>query len=186
MKLFIKNMVCRRCKLLVQDELKQLGFPFAKVDLGTAEILGNLSNAQHRALKINLLKSGLELLEDKRKILIEKIKNVVIEMVHYDDELPIVCYSNYISTKIGLDYTYLANVFSEDIGVTIQQFIIKHKIERVKQLMMDDGLNLTEASYKLHYSSVAHLSSQFKKVTGVTPSAFMQHMYKKHISLEEV
>ncbi len=186
MKLYIKYMVSLRCKMMVKEELKQLGLNFVVVELGTIEILENLSADQRRQLKENLLKSGLELLDDKKSILIEKIKNVITEMVHYSDELPKVNYSDYISEKLGYDYTYLANTFSEVKGITIQQYIIIHKIERVKELLIYDELSLTEISYKMHYSSVAHLSNQFKKITGLTPTFFKQLKDKRKQNLEDL
>jgi AraC-like DNA-binding protein len=128
----------------------------------------------------------LELLDDKRSILIEKIKNVITELIHYSDELPRVNYSDYISEKLGYDYTYLSNIFSEVKGTTIQQFIIINKIERVKELLLYDELNLTEIAYKLHYSSVAHLSNQFKKITGLSPSFFKQLKQKRKGNLENL
>src|SRR4029078_6161347 len=133
-----------------------------------------------------LLKSGLELLDDKRSILIERIKNVITEMIHYSDELPTQNYSDYISEKLEYDYTYLSNIFSEVKGITIQQFIIIHKIERVKELLLYDELNLTEISYKLHYSSVAHLSNQFKKITGLSPSFYKKLKQKRKENLENL
>jgi AraC-like DNA-binding protein len=163
MKLYIKYMVSLRCKMMVKEELKKLGLNYIIVDLGMVEILEDITQEQREQLGKNLLKSGLELLEDKKSILIEKIKNLIIEMIHYSDELPNMNYSDYISEKLGYDYTYLANTFSEVKGITIQQFIIIHKIERVKELILYDELNLTEISYKLNYSSPAHLSNQFKK-----------------------
>jgi AraC-like DNA-binding protein len=186
MKLYIKYMVSQRCKIMVKEELKKLGLHFVVVDLGAVEIMEDLTRQQHDELKTNLLESGLELLDDKKSILIEKIKNVIIEMVHYSGELPEVNYSHFISEKLGYDYTYLANVFSEIQGTTIQQYIIVNKIERVKELLLYDELNLTEISYKLNYSSVAHLSNQFKKVTGLTPSYFKQLRHKKRTMLEDV
>jgi AraC-like DNA-binding protein len=185
-KLYIKYMVSLRCKMVVKEELKKLGLRHAVVDLGTVEVVDDITEAQRETLKINLLKSGLELLDDKRSILIEKIKNVVTEMVHYNDELPKVNYSDYISEKLGYDYTYLANIFSEVKGTTIQQYIINHKIERVKEFLLYDELNLTEISYKLGYSSVAHLSNQFKKVTGLTPTFFKNLKHKRRSTLEDV
>jgi AraC-like DNA-binding protein len=156
------------------------------VDLGVVEILEDISAEQRVQFKKNLIKSGLELLDDKRSILIEKIKNVIIEMIHYSDELPKVNYSDYVSEKLGHDYTYLANMFSEVKGITIQQFIIIHKIERVKEMLIYDELNLTEISYKLHYSSVAHLSNQFKKITGLTPTFYKQLKNKRKQNLEDI
>ena len=179
MKIYIKYMVSLRCKMMVKEELRKLGLDHAIVELGTVEILGNCTRDQLEQLNKNLLKSGLELLDDKKSILIEKIKHVIIEMIHYMDELPKVNYSEYISNKLGYDYTYLANTFSEVKGITIQHYIITHKIEKVKELLLYDELSLAEISYKLHYSSPAHLSNQFKKVTGLTPS-FYKKMKQKH------
>lgn len=186
MKLYIKYMVSLRCKILVKDELKKLGLHYVIVDLGVIEILEDITSQQRQQLDENLRKSGLELLDDSRNILVERIKNVIIEMVHYSDELPQVNYSDYISEKLGHNYTYLSNIFSEVKGITIQQFIITHKIERVKELLMYDELSLKEISYKLHYSSVAHLSAQFKKVTGLTPSFYKQIGRKRKSNLEDM
>jgi AraC-like DNA-binding protein len=186
MNLYIKYMVSLRCKMMVKEELKMLGLHYVSVDLGMVEIMEEMTPEQHDLLKKNLLKSGLELLDDKRAILIEKIKNVIIEMIHYSDELPTDNYSEYISKKLDYDYTYLSNIFSEVKGITIQQFIINHKIERVKELLLYEELNLTEISYKLHYSSVAHLSNQFKKVTGLSPSFYKQLKQKRKGNLESL
>lgn len=186
MKLYIKYMVSLRCKMMVKEELKKLGLKYVVVDLGMVEILEDITSQQRDELGKNLLKSGLELLDDKKSILIEKIKNVIIELIHYTNELPDVNYSDYISEKLGYDYTYLANTFSEVKGITIQQFIIIHKIERVKELLLYDELNLTEISYKLHYSSVSHLSNQFKKITGLTPTFYKQLKNKRNSNLENV
>ena len=163
-------MVSERCKMMVREELKKLGIGYVEVDLGVIELLEDISSDQREMLKTSLMTSGLELLDDKRSILVESIKNVITEMIHYTDEKPSVNYSVYISEKLGYDYTYLANVFSEVKGITIQQFIILNKIERVKELLIYDELSLTEIAYRLHYSSVAHLSNQFKKITGLTPT----------------
>ena len=179
-------MVSLRCKMLVKEELKKLGLQYVAVDLGMVEILEDMTETQHDELKENLLKSGLELLDDKKSILIEKIKNVITEMVHYSDEVPKVNFSDYISGKLNYDYTYLSNLFSEVKGITIQHFIIIHKIERVKELLLYDELNLSEISSKLHYSSVAHLSNQFKKVTGLSPSFFKQMKQKRDGNLENL
>ncbi|WP_299434201.1 AraC family transcriptional regulator [uncultured Aquimarina sp.] len=179
-------MVSLRCKLMVKEELKKLGLHYVIVELGIIEVLENITNQQRVQLKRNLSKSGLELMDNKKSILIEKIRNVIIEMIHYTDELPKVNYSDFISKKIGYDYTYLANIFSEVKGITIQQFIIIHKIERVKELLIYDELNLTEISHKLHYSSVAHLSNQFKKVTGLTPTFYKQLKEKRKQNLEDL
>ena len=167
-------MVSNRCKFAVKEALTKLGLHFIIVDLGEVEIMEELEEEQMEQLKIALLGIGLELIDDKRAILIEKIKNVITEMVHYSEELPTNNYSDYISEKLNYDYTYLSNLFSEVKGITIQQFIIIHKIERAKELLIYNEFNLTEISYKLNYSSVAHLSNQFKKITGLSPSHFKQ------------
>ncbi len=179
-------MVSLRCKMMVKEELKKLGIEYAIVDLGVVEILENISNEQRDQLKISLENSGLELLGDKRSILVEKIKNVITEMIHYTDEIPKVNYSDFISEKLGYDYTYLANTFSEVKGITIQQFIILNKIERVKELLIYKELNLTEIAYRLHYSSVAHLSGQFKKITGLTPTFYKSIARKRRGNLENL
>lgn len=172
--------------MMVKEELKKLGIWYVVVDLGVIEILEDITSEQGKQLKINLLKSGLELLDDKRSILVESVKNVIVEMIHYSDEVPKVNYSDFISEKLGYNYTYLANVFSEVKGITIQQFIIINKIERVKELLLYDELSLTEISYRLHYSSVAHLSNQFKKITGLTPTFYKGIANKRRGNLEEV
>jgi AraC-like DNA-binding protein len=172
--------------MIVKEELLALGLKYVVIDLGMVEILEDITQEQHDLLKTNLRKSGLELLDDKRSILIEKIKSVVVEMIHNSDELPKVNYSDYISEKLGYDYTYLSNIFSEVKGTTIQNFIIIHKIEKVKELLLYDELNLTEISYKLHYSSVAHLSNQFKKITGLSPSFYKQLKQKRMGNLENM
>lgn len=186
MKLYIKYMVSLRCKLVVKDALESLGLHFVILELGIVEIMQDLTEAQHTQLYEMLLKSGLELMDDKKSVLIEKIKNIIIEMVHYSDELPKVTYSDYISEKMALDYTYLSKLFSEVRGITIEHFIIAHKIERVKELLLYDELNLTQISYIMNYSSVSHLSKQFKKVTGLTPSFFKKLKEKKRIALENI
>jgi AraC-like DNA-binding protein len=186
MKLYIKYMVSLRCKMMVKEELKKLGLQYATVDLGTVELLDDITQDQRNLLKTNLLRSGLELLDDKRSILIEKIKDLIVEMIHYSDELPVVNYSDYISEKLQHDYTYLSNTFSEVKGITIQHFIIMHKIEKVKELLLYDELNLTQISYKLHYSSIAHLSNQFKKITGLSPSFFKKLKQKRKNNLENL
>lgn len=179
MKLFIKYMVSIRCKMVVKAELEKLGLHYLVVDFGEVEIAERLTEDKREQLKNALLKSGLALMDDKKAILIEKIKAVIIELVHYADDKPKTNFSDHLTEKLAYDYTYLANLFSEVTGVTIEYFIIAHKIERVKELLIYDELNLTEISYKLNYSSVAHLSTQFKKVTGLTPSFFKQLKIKK-------
>ncbi|MDB5201333.1 MAG: transcriptional regulator, AraC family [Ferruginibacter sp.] len=172
--------------MMVKAELKKLGINYVIVELGMVEMLEHISPEQNEALRRNLLASGLELLDDKKTILIEKIKNVIIDMVHNHEELPATNYSVYISEKLDYDYTYLANIFSETQGVTIQQYIIIHKIERAKELIIYDEINLTEIAEKLGYSSVAHLSNQFKKITGLTPTFFKSLKQQKRIQLENL
>jgi len=186
MKLYIKYMVSLRCKMLVKSELEKLGLTCASVDLGMVVIRERISKEQLETFNQNLKKAGLELLDDKKNILVEKIKAVIIEMIHYSDEVPKVNDSDYISEKLKYDYTYLSNTFSEVKGMTIQQYIILHKIERVKELLIYDELTLTEIAYKLHYSSVAHLSNQFKKVTGLTPTYFKELKEKRGRTLEDL
>jgi len=179
-------MVSNRCKMAVKDELKKLGLHFVVVDLGEVDIMEDLSVEKREQLKNGLFSAGLELMDDKRSVLIERIVNVITEMIHHSDEIPKVNYSDFISEKLNYDYTYLSNIFSEVKGITIQQFIIIHKIERAKELLLYDELNLTEISYKLHYSSVAHLSNQFKKITGLSPSHFKQLKDRKRTPIEEI
>jgi AraC-like DNA-binding protein len=178
-------MVSSRCKMLVKEELKKLNLHYI-VDMGSVDIMENITSEQREQIRIALLESGLELMDDKKAVLIEKIKNVIIEMVHYTDEQPKTNFSDYLSEKLGHGYTYLANLFSEVEGTTIEKFIISHKIERVKELIIYDELNLTEIAWMMHYSSVAHLSNQFKKVTGLSPSHFKQLKNKRRSPIEEI
>jgi AraC-like DNA-binding protein len=172
--------------MVVKSELEKLGLHYLIVDLGEVELKESISQEQKDLLNLALKKSGLELMDDKKSMLIEKIKNIIVELVHYSDDQPKVNFSDYISERLNHDYTYLANLFSEVEGTTIEQFFISHKIERVKELLVYDELNLTEIAFKLHYSSVAHLSNQFKKVTGLTPSHFKQLRHKRRTMLENV
>lgn len=186
LKLYIKYMVSNRCKMAVKEELKKLGLHFMVVDLGEVDIMETISMNQRDQLKTALLSSGLELMDDKKAMLIEKIKNVIIEMVHHSDEVIKINFSNYLSEKLNHDYTYLANLFSEVQGTTIEQFLISHKVERIKELIIYGELNITEIAWKMNYSSVAHLSNQFKKVTGLSPSHFKQLKDKRRSPLEEI
>ena len=172
--------------MLVKSELDNLELGYKTVDLGEVELEENISDQKREELKQALLRSGLVLMEDKKSILVEKIKTVIIEMVHYSDELPKVNYSVYISQKLNLNYTYMANLFAEVKGTTIEQFIIIHKIERVKELIIYDELTLTEIAELMQYSSVAHLSKQFKRITGLTPSHFKQLKNKRRNPLEDL
>jgi YesN/AraC family two-component response regulator len=186
MKLLIKNMVSLRCKLIVKSELEKMHLRYSVVELGEVEILDEPSPQQQQELRTSLLKFGLELLEDKKSMLIEKIKNIVVEMIHYSDEPPMLNFSAYLAEKLNYDYNYLSNLFSEVKGTTIEHFIIAHKIERAKELLIYNELTLTEIAGKLHYSNVAHLSNQFKKVTGLTPTFFKKMKHKRLIALENL
>jgi AraC-like DNA-binding protein len=186
LKLYIKYMVSARCKMAVKEEMNKLGLHFVLVDLGVVDIMENISQEQRDQLKEGLQNSGLELMDDKKAVLIERIRNIIIEMVHYYKELPKTNFSDFLSEKLNYDYTYLANLFSEVQGTTIEKFIIAHKIERVKELIIYDELNLTEIAWLMHYSSVAHLSNQFKKITGLTPSHFKQLKNKRRQAIEDI
>jgi len=179
-------MVSNRCKMAVKEELKKLGLHYILVELGEVDIMETISNEQREELKAGLIDSGLELMDDKRAVLIEKIKNVIVEMVHHSDEMIKTNFSDYLSEKLNHDYTYLANLFSEVQGTTIEHFIINHKIERIKELIIYDELNITEIAWKMNYSSVAHLSNQFKKVTGLSPSHFKQLKDKRRNQIEDI
>jgi len=179
-------MVCIRCKMVLKDELTKLGLHYTAVELGEVEVVENISVKQHDQLKAGLLKWGLELMDDKKSVLIQKIKNVIVELVHYSEEPLTVNFSEFLSSKLNHDYTYLSNLFSEVQGITIEKFIITHKIERVKELLVYNELNLTQIAALLHYSSVAHLSTQFKKTTGLTPSHFKQLKEKRRSMLDDV
>ena len=179
-------MVSLRCKMIVKAVLEKLNLHFNILELGEVEIKEELSPETHEELRSALLKYGLEVMEDKKSILIEKIKNIIIEMIHYSDEQPLTNFSTYLSEKLGYDYKYMSNLFSEVKGTTIEHYIISHKIERAKELLIYNELNLTEIAWKLHYSSVAHLSNQFKKVTGLTPSFFKKMKHKRLNALENL
>lgn len=172
--------------MIVKSELEKYGLHFIIVELGEVEISEELSSQELSTLNRSLLRFGLEIMEDKKSMLVEKIKNIIVEMVHYSDEEPILNFSSYLSEKLGYDYRYLSNLFSEVKGTTIEQYIIAHKIELAKELLLYNELTLTEIAAKLHYSNVAHLSTQFKKVTGLTPSFFKQMKHKRLIALENL
>jgi len=172
--------------MFVKEELEKLNLNYISVDLGVVEVQDNITDEQIEMFANRLMKGGLELLDDKKNILVEKIKNVIIEMIHFSDELPKVNDSDYISEKLNYDYTYLSNTFSDVKGMTIQKYIIMNKIERVKELLLYDELSLTEIAWKLNYSSVAHLSNQFKKITGLTPTYFKELKHKRERNLENI
>jgi AraC-like DNA-binding protein len=179
-------MVSARCKMLVKEELMKLGLHFILVDMGVVDIMENITTVQRDQIRIALLKSGLELMDDKKAMLIEKIKNVIIEMIHYKDETPKMNFSDYLSGKLNYDYTYLANLFSDMQGITIEKFIIFHKIERIKELIIYDELSLKEIAWNMHYCSVSHLSNQFKMITGLSPSHYKNLKNKRRIPIEEI
>ena len=172
--------------MVVKEELKTLGLSYFSISLGEVELMKPIQPAEREKIRAALLKSGLELMDDKKSIIIEKIKDIIVEMVHYEEDLPKVNFSDYLSEKLNYSYTYLANLFSETEGTTIEHFIIIHKIERVKELIIYDELSLTEIADKLHYSSISHLSNQFKKITGLTPSFFKSLKDKKRNNLENL
>jgi AraC-like DNA-binding protein len=179
-------MVCIRCKMLVKDELNRLGLQCARVEFGEAETFQDLTVSQREKFRSALLRLGLELMDDKKSVLIQRIKNCIIELVHYSEEPLGINFSAYLSRELRHDYTYMANLFSEVQGSTIEKFFITHKIERVKELLVYNELNLTEIAYKMHYSSLAHLSAQFKKITGLTPSHFKKLKDKRRSMLEDL
>lgn len=172
--------------MFVKDELKKLGLHFIVVDLGEVEIMEEISDEQKEQLNDGLLVQGLELMDDKKAILIEKIKNTIVKMVHDADEGIKVNFSDYISEKLNQNYTYLSNIFAEVVGTTIEQFIISHKVEKIKELIMYGELTISEIAWKMNYSSVQHLSTQFKKVTGLSPSHFKGLKDKRRNPLEEL
>ena len=179
-------MVCIRCQIVVKYELEKLGLHHTKVELGETEIMEELTDEQRETLGNSLKEIGLELLDDKKNIMVEKIKNLIIELVHYNTDQIKTNLSDYLSEKLNHNYTYLSNLFSEVKGITIEKFYLTSKIERAKELLVYDELNLTEIAWKLHYSSVAHLSNQFKKMTGLTPSHFKNLKRKQRPSSENM
>jgi AraC-like DNA-binding protein len=170
----------------VRSELDKLGLEYKSIELGEVQLAEPITEEKRETLKEELHKSGLELMIDKKAILIEKIINIVVEMVHYSEEIPRVNFSDFLSEKLGQDYHKLAELFSRTKGMTIEHFIILHKVERIKELIIYDQLSLTEIAYKMHYSSVAHISKQFKQVTGFTPTFFKTMLKRKRQNLEDI
>lgn len=170
--------------MVVKSELEKLGLHYSRVELGQAEVTDPISKEQMDSLKIAFKNAGLELLEDNKSILVEAIITSIIELVHYTEKQIKINLSDYLSEKLNHNYTYLSNLFSEVKGTTIEKYYLAQKIERVKELLVYDELNLTEIAWKLHYSSVAHLSNQFKKITGLTPSNFKNLKSNKATSQE--
>lgn len=185
-KLFIKNMVCNRCIMVVEEELKKFGLNPEKVILGEAELEKDPTPEQKEELEKALSNLGFELIDDKKSRIIEKIKNVIIDLVHHQESDNKFNLSDVLSRKLNHDYNYLSNLFSEVEGTTIEKYFIAQKIEKVKELLVYDELSLSEIAFQLNYSSVAYLSNQFKKVTGLTPSHFKQIREEKRKSLDTV
>jgi AraC-like DNA-binding protein len=179
-------MVSPRCKIAVKEELKKFGLHFVILDLGEVDVMEDITLEQREQLKANLLLSGFELMDNKKAVLIEKIKSIIIEMIHHTSDVLKINFSDFLSEKLNYNYTYLANLFSETQGSTIEHFIIEHKVERIKELIIYGELNMTEIAWKMNYSSVAHLSNQFKKVTGLPPSHFKQLKDKKRKPIEDI
>ena len=177
-------MVCIRCQMVVKAELEKLGLQYTDVKIGEANVTGDVQPEQLETLKTDLKKAGLVLMDNKKSVLVEKIKSAIIELVHYREDQIKVNLSDFLSEKLNYDYTYLANLFSEVKGITIEKFYLTHKIEKVKELIVYDELNLSEIAYRMHYSSVAHLSNQFKKYTGLTPTHFKKLKIERRDTLE--
>ena len=186
MRLFIKNMVSTRCKMVVKAELDKLGLHHTMIELGEAEIIEEIPEAQYKLLDSSLRDWGLELMDDRQAVLAEKIKTIIIALIHSDQTELRINLSDHLSEKLNHNYTYLSNLFSKIKGTTIEKYYLSHKIERVKELLIYDELSLTEIAYKMHYSSVAHLSNQFKKMTGLTPSHFKNLRHKRTIMMEDL
>jgi AraC-like DNA-binding protein len=186
MKLHIKNMVSDRCKIIVRTELQKLGIPFSKVELGEVEILGYINKEQQNRINATLKNLGFELLQDKKSIQIESVKNCIVEMVHYSEQQPKIKFSVFLSQRLNHDYTYLSNIFSENQGISIECYLLNQRLERIKELLFYDELNISEIAEKLHFSSTGHLSNQFKKMTGLTPSQYKHLSLKRRKPLEDV
>lgn len=179
-------MVSNRCLLIVKSELDKFGFHYRNLVYGEVEVEEDVGSDILNRLNVELNRSGLALIHDNRSILIEKIKVCVIDLIHYQDTQLKINFSDYLSEKLNYDYTYLANIFSENLGITIEHFLLNHRIERVKELLVYDELNITEIAYKMHYSSAAHLSNQFKKMTGMTPSHYKHLKLKRRTPIENI
>ncbi len=186
MTLYVKNMVCSRCKMIVRDELVKLGIDFLSVELGEIQVKNELTAKQLENLNNGLKNYGFELIGDKKSRIIEKIKNEVVKLIHHSNSNIKVNLSNFIADKLHYDYTYLSNLFSEVEGTTIEKYFIAQRIEKVKELLVYNELSLSEISDRLGYSSVAYLSSQFKKITGLTPSYFKTLKNHKRKNIEEL
>jgi len=186
MKLYIKNMVSTRCKIIVKSELEALGLNCVAIELCEVEIMEDISEAKQSALNKILEESGFSIITERNMILVEKIKTIIIELIHYNEKQLVINLSDYLSIKLKYSYTYLANLFSKSQGETIEHFYIGHKIEKAKELLVYSDMNITEIADELNYSSAAHLSNQFKKITGLTPSQYKQLMPVRHKSFEQI
>lgn len=186
MKLYIKSMVCNRCKMVVQNELEKLGYQVNSVELGEVDIVGEMSDLQKSTVEQHLQTFGFELIDDRKSRTIEKIKSLIIDLVHHHDSQLQTNLSDYLSQHLSQEYSVLSTLFSEVEGKTIEKFFISQKIEKVKELIIYDELSLSEIADRLHYSSVAHLSNQFKKVTGFTPSYFKSLKFRKRTQLDKL
>lgn len=187
MKLFIKNMVCNRCKMVVRSELEKLGLHPLTVELGEAEIVEKTVPANKQfLLNTRFNELGFELISDRKSRIIEKVRNTIVQLVHHSDEWPKVNLSEYIVREVGMDYSYISNLFSQETGTTIEQYAINQRIERAKELLLYDELSLSEIAFRLHYSSASHFSRQFRKVTGITPSQFRQSNQQQRIPIEHL
>jgi AraC-like DNA-binding protein len=171
-------MVCTRCKLFVKNELEKLGLNYVRIELGEVEVKEHIPESQRELLNASLRMAGLELIDDHKSVLVEKIKTTIIDLVYHNDKQLKINLSDHLCEKLNHNYTYLSNLFSKSNDTTIEQYYLEHKIEKVKELLIYDELNLTEIAFDMHYSSVAHLSNQFKKMTGLTPSQFKNLRHK--------
>jgi len=179
-------MVSIRCKMIVKAELEKLGIQFSKVELGEVELLGKVSQDQLEKLNVALKLTGLEIMYDTQKILVERIKSIIIELIYINDDQIKINLTDYLCEKLNHNYMYLSRLFSKVMGTTIEQFYLINKMDRVKELLVYDKLSLTEIAFKLNYSSVSHLSNQFKRMTGLTPSHFKNLKSKKRIALGDL
>lgn len=186
MKIYVKNMACESCKIFVKEALEELDIAAIKIDLGEIEVKEELTTTEKKKLNSKIKKAGLELLEKKEGILIEKIRSVIIDYVYNSDEKPVIKFSVLLSEKLNHSYTYLANFFSEIEASTIEQYVISLKVERIKELIILEEHTLSAIAFKLHYSSVSHLSNQFKKATGLTPSHFKRLKEKRRITIQNI
>jgi len=186
MKLYIKNMVCPRCIEAVRSVLTEAGAEVRSVTLGEAEIAGEMDAGRKRIIAARLEKSGFELLEDRRSRIISAVKNGIVELIYSGEVVPAVNLSEYLSQRLHLEYKYISTLFSETEGRSIERYFIAQKIERVKELLIYDELTLGEIAFRLGYSSVAHLSMQFKRETGLALSVYKRSGVRNRRSLDEL